>query len=199
MGPEMLAQIDLRLRQIMENDLLFGEIPQVHIGDFFQTPPVAPTKTLYNALLDLFSNDSKLNPNKTFKGPAKQGARLFATFRKIELTKQMRATNDPTHIAFLSQLRHPTTKQQQKLTESLQKLKVITRQDVEKQPTWMNAPIVVTSNEECFRINEQQFIALPMQRKCPRIVWYQPILGLVANAIDQTQVNYLYASSHQLK
>jgi hypothetical protein len=37
-GPEMLAQIELRVRQIMENDLPFGRIAQLYLGDFFQIP-----------------------------------------------------------------------------------------------------------------------------------------------------------------
>jgi hypothetical protein len=47
-GPEMLAQIELRIRQIMENDLPFGGIAQLYLGYFFQIPPVSPAETLYH-------------------------------------------------------------------------------------------------------------------------------------------------------
>jgi hypothetical protein len=198
-GPEMLAQIELRLRQIMENDLPFGGIAQLYLGDFFQFPPVSPTETLYHALLNMSTEDIGQNPQTTFTSPAKQGARLFATFQKVELTQQMRAAKDPDHMSFLNQLRTSAAKGRTKTFEPLEKLKVLTRQDIEKEPDWMNAPIVVTSNEELYRINEHQSSIFAKQQNWPRIIWYQPILGLVANAIDQDQVNYLYATCHRLK
>jgi hypothetical protein len=198
-GPEMLAQIELRLRHIMENDLPFGDIAQLYLGDFFQIPPVSPTETLYHALLNLSSEDVGRNPNTAFTSPAKQGARLFASFQKVELTKQMRAAKDPVHIAFLNQLRTSAANGMPKTFEPLEQLKVLTREDIEREPDWMSAPIVVTSNEERYRINEQKSTVFAKQQNCPRIIWYQPILGLVANVIDQDQVNYLYATCHRLK
>lgn len=40
---------------------------------------------------------------------------------------------------------------------------------------------------------------LAKKQNCPRIIWFQPILVIVANALNQNQTNYLYATSPQFK
>ena len=185
----MLAQIELRIRQIMENDLPFGGIAQLYLGYFFQIPPVSPAETLYQSMLNLSTENVKQNPNMAITSTAKQGARLFSTFQKVELIEQMRAAKEPVHMTFLNQLRSSTENGMPKSFNILKKLKVLTRQDIEKEPEWMTYPIVVTSDEERYRTNEQQSKLFARQQHWPRIVWYQPILGIVANAMDQNQVN----------
>ena len=180
----------------MENDLPFGGIAQLYLGDFFQIPLVSPSKTLYQSMLNLSTEDVKQNPNMTITSRAKQRARLFSTFQKIDFIEQMRAAKDPVHMAFLNQLRANGIPK----TFNIQKaLKVLTRQDIEKESKWMTAPIVITSNEERYWINEEQSKLFVTQQHWSRIVWYQPILRIVANAMDQNQVNYLYATCHRLK
>ena len=83
--------------------------------------------------------------------------------------------------------------------QNLRHLKVLTKQDIENNSSWINAPIVVTSNEERYRINDQQSIALSRNNKCPRIIWFQEILGIVSSGIDTQQVNYLYATCPRFK
>lgn len=74
------------------------------MGDFNQLPPVAPAESLYAALLKSINIKAPAKANSTSTGPNTQGARLFGQFRKIELTQQMRAQNDPDHIEFLRKL-----------------------------------------------------------------------------------------------
>jgi hypothetical protein len=150
-------------------------------------------------MLNLSTENVKQNPNMAITSTAKQGARLFSTFQKVELIEQMRAAIEPVHMTFLNQLRSSTENGIPKSFNILKELKVLTRQDIEKEPEWMTAPIVVTSDEERYRTNEQQSKLFARQQHWPRIVWYQPILGIVANAMDQNQVNYLYATCHRLK
>ena len=179
--------------------LTVGGIAQLYLGDFFQIPPVSPTETLYHALLNLSTEDVRRNPNTALSSPAKQGARLLASFQKVELSEQMRAAKDPVHMAFLNQQRMSSENGMPKTFEPLGELKMLTRQDIEREPDWMSAPIVVTSNEERYRINEHQSTIFDKQQNWSCIIWYQPILGLVANTIDQDLVNYLYATCHRLK
>ena len=128
-----------------------------------------------------------------------QGARWFAIFQKLELTQQMRAANDPQHMAFLNQLRSICIDPKPRSSHSLRPLKTITQQDVLLDPNWSTAPIVVTSNEERCRINEQQSIMLAKNLKCARIVWFQPILGIVANGLDSAQTNFIHTNCRQFK
>lgn len=121
---------------------------------------------------------------------------MLASYQKVELTEQMRGAKDPVHMAFLNQAADVCSKRHAKTISTSRK--TLTRQDIEQEPDWMSAPIVVTSNEERYRINEQQPTIFAKHQNWPRIVWYQPILGLVANA-NQDQVNYLYGTCHRLK
>ncbi len=196
-GPEFFAQIEFCMRQIMGNNKPFGGIAVIIMGDFFQLPPVAPAQTLYAALLKMIAE--KINPKEKNTGPAIQGARVFAHFRKIELTQQMRAANDPLHMEFLNRLRSTSTEPHLTPMDTIERLKVISKRDVQKDPSWENAPIVVTSNAERYRINEQKSLTLAKKKNCPRIIWFQPVLGIVASGLDINQVNYIYATNPQFK
>ena len=137
--------------------------------------------------------------NSTSTEPNTQDARLFSQFRKIELTQQMRAQNDPGHIEFLKKLRSASADPQTRCMDTINRLKIISRNNIDLVQTWMNAPIVVTSNQERYHINEHQSPSLGKKQSCPRIIWFQPILGIVANGLNQIQTNYLYATSPQFK
>lgn len=100
---------------------------------------------------------------------------------------------------FLDQLRSIAIDPQPRPVNSFQQLKVISSEDVAQDSDWTKAPIVVTSNEERVRINEQRSIALARTNRCARIVWYQPILGIVANGLDTSQTNFIYGTCSQFK
>ncbi len=50
-GPQMLAQIDKRLRNIMGVDEPFGGLSVILLGDSFQLPPVKPAETTMSAVI----------------------------------------------------------------------------------------------------------------------------------------------------
>lgn len=198
-GPEMFAQDESRMKQIMGNDEVYDGVAVIIMGDFNQLPPVAPTESLYTALLKSINITAPAKANSTSTRPNTQGARLFAQFRKIELNQQMRAQNDPDHIEFLNKLRFASSDPKTRSIDTINRLKIISRIDIDRDPTWTNAPIVVTSNQERYRINEHQSLMLAKKQNCPRIIWFQPILVIVANGLNQNQTNYLYATSPQFK
>lgn len=103
----------------------------------------------------------------------------------------MRAADDLKHAEFLNQLRSSSTSTSIS-NESLSVLKSLTKEDIEKNNSWTQATIVVTSNEERCRINEQQSKALSKRNNCPRILWNKPIDGIVANSLTLEDTNYIY-------
>ncbi len=59
LSPELLAQIDIRLRQIMSTpEIPFGGISIAVMGDFFQLPPVK-AKSLFSAVWKNFLEDTE--------------------------------------------------------------------------------------------------------------------------------------------
>jgi hypothetical protein len=98
---------------------------------------------LYAALLKSINIKAPAKANSTSTGPITQGARLFAQSRKIELTQKMRVKNDPDHIEFLKKLRSASADQKTKIYTqyTINRLKIISRNDIDPDPTWMNAPI----------------------------------------------------------
>lgn len=139
----------------MENEAFFCGLAVVTMGDFFQLPPVRPAETFNSGILSLLEKKISLNTENTATGPRYVGISLFKTFQKIKLTEEMRAADDFKRAEFLNQLRSSTTSTAIS-NESLSVLKSLTKEDIEKNNSWTQATIFVTSNEERCRINEQQ-------------------------------------------
>eukprot|EP00957_Ditylum_brightwellii_P081054 6164681-Ditylum_brightwellii.AAC.1 len=71
--PLNLASIDSRLKQAMDNDLPFGEVVIILVGDFTQVPPVG--KKLYQGALEM-SLRTEQNSTVTTQGNKIREVRL---------------------------------------------------------------------------------------------------------------------------
>ena len=112
----------------------------------------------------------------------------------MELTEQMRAVEDAKHAELLAQLR--TTSDTPVPRRSLEILKALSENDIQQDPEWTRATIVVTSKEERYRINEQQSKLLARQNGCPRILWDKPINGIVAHSLA-VDTNFIFSNCTQ--
>jgi hypothetical protein len=194
-GPRLFAHVHTRMQHIMENDDAFGDLAVIAMGDFFQLPPVRPSETLCAAALNQLNGKVSIHPDKITTGPRSTGIGLFVTFRKVDLTEQMRAAGDVKHAELLAHLR--STSDIPIPRRSLEILKTLSENDIQQDPEWTRATIVVTSNEERYRIIEQQSILLARQNGCPRILWNKPINGIVAHSLTVDDTNFIYTNYTQ--
>ena len=186
-SPEVLGQIDNRLRQLMAKpDIPFGGIAVLLMGDFFQLPPVAATYTLYSATVKLLVESKEIDIDTP--GPRTRGTLLFSKFKKFELTQQMRAADDHSHTAMLNQMRNPLPGCNPINSEQLTSLKTLGANDMREDKAWQWAPIVITSNKERLLINKLQTKCWALHHKTPRFVWAIPLVGRLASSVP-TQVN----------
>lgn len=152
----MLRNINYQLQQIYGNDNLFGGRSVLLLGDFYQLDPVMGM-SLPKALMSADRDPSNGSADRT----------LFKVFRKRELTKQMRAPDDPTHIANLSKLRdhEPIDR------DMLDSVNTLTRDDISEDPEWEKAPILVARNKDRHAINEFKARRFARSIGMPVLVW----------------------------
>lgn len=68
-GPQMLAQIDRQLRNIMGVDEPFGGLSAILLEDSFQLPPVKPGETIMSAVIKQQVWKIDLDPPGIINGP----------------------------------------------------------------------------------------------------------------------------------
>ena len=76
-----------------------------------------------------------------------------STFRKMELTQQMRAADDPQHMAFFNLSRSPNPNMNLIIDILSKRYETFTAQDIFDDPAFAETPIVVTGNLEWSNIN----------------------------------------------
>lgn len=158
----------------------------VLMGDFHQLSPVKG-EALHKSLVA----HSKFNPGRKQRSVAHNtlhihGVNLFSRFVRVNLTEQMRAGGDPQHTEFIEKLRqeeHPIS------FPMLRRLRPIQAADMDANPDWQFATIVVSSNAERSRLNKWQLTAFARARQEPIFTWLCPIkLGSsyrIANGVAQ--------------
>ena len=84
-SPEVLGQIDNRLRQLMAKpEIPFGGIAILLLGDFYQLPPVAVSYTLYSAAVKLLAEKEEIDGD--VPGPRTRGTLLPSVWCDLQQT-----------------------------------------------------------------------------------------------------------------
>jgi hypothetical protein len=178
----MLDHISTRLQQITECNDDFGGIPIILMGDMFQLPPAAG-ESMYKTIFKKFTVESVLKPSQN-------GCLLFTSFTYYELTMQMRS-KDLNHSQLIYNMRNiPDFKQVAQAL--LQHLQIMSRQDIINDHTWLDAPIIVTSNYERHVINMHQARAFALSRGLPVLIWKKPLVGNLPTMLTNEALDILY-------
>ena len=179
----LFAQIDQRLRQIKNNDIPFGGIAVILLGDMMQLPPPAGI-ALYK-IKTPNSVHKQLLPSEIARG-------LFQDFKLFPLTEQIRASSDPQHTKYLEDLRD-TRSQYPPITENIiQHIETLSTEDVLNDPSWCEAPLIVTSNLERHYQNLPRIITYAQINNLPVLTWKLPLNGEIAAQLEIEQLNLLY-------
>lgn len=151
----MLLAIDVKLRSWFDKDVAFGGLAIVALGDFFQIPCVG-ARSLVAASLD----------------PLDPAGRLFNEFSIMSFTIQQRAAQDVEHANRLLFFRNPAASTfPVRASNVLDHLHSLSKADIEGDPKWLEAPIIVTDNVTRRIINKQQLQQFACKTGQPIFAW----------------------------
>ena len=188
--PTKLAVIDLRLKQIYNNDHLFGGLHCLLVGDLWQLPAIsgcfASAMLEYERFLQLQKKhqNNSLPPkemtqyHKWRKGKFhiqslwRKGCSILASFKRFHLSTQHRSS-DPQHIQFLSDMTNPAKSFDFGNFRNL--YQPLTAQDFHDDPGWKFAPYIVATNRERIQISHIQAIEYAKELSSHVIRWPLPI------------------------
>lgn len=135
----LLVTVDARLRDWFEGTLPFGGLAVILMGDFFQLPAIQ------GSLLSISSSS-----------PA---GLIFGLFQRLDFNDQCRAADDPEHAARLQYFRNLELSQTPiQASKVLEHLKLLSQDDVEHDPEWLDAPVIVSENVTRHYVNKAQLV-----------------------------------------
>jgi hypothetical protein len=187
----VFAQIDQRLRQIKNNDIPFGGIAVILLGDMMQLPPPAGVP-LYK----------RFAPSSVYKEllPSEIALDLFRQFQIFPLTEQIRASSDAKHTSLLESLRDTTSgcNKSYVTDEIIQHIPVLSEEDVLNDPSWCEAPLIVTSNIERHHQNLPRTMTFAKLHNSPVLTWKYPLNDTIAAQLSEDHLNLLYRHNNCL-
>jgi hypothetical protein len=159
------------------------------MGDFYQLPPTVG-EPMYRSVFKQVSSDMSLLPSE-------MGMQLFRSYELVELKTYMRSRDDKVHTDIIADMRRAED-MKDLAPKLLRHLKVINRQDVVDDPSWLEAPIIVTSNYERYVINFHKARAFAISKGVPVIAWKKPLAGILATRFSEETLQSLYEKRPEL-
>ena len=191
-GSTMFGHIDQRLRELLGNDLPFGGVAVMLMGDFFQLPPVCDT-ALYSSAVDMFLRaEHPPGAASTSAPPSERSTYLFETFSLWELWINERAKDDPAHAELLDLIRMAKPGSACEIAARIARIRTLTAADVRADGSWATTPVAVTSNPESQALAPVLSKAFARLHRRPRLTWRIPLGGKTAAALSASQTAYLY-------
>ena len=141
----------------------------------------------------------KTNTEVRLENPSsnrRKGLLLFQKARRVILSRQMRADGDMQFQEELRMLRD--TKSAQPVPDSLiSHLKELSQEDIENDPSWLFATILVLSNYELYMLNRVQAYAFAKAYYLPLVKWKHTLteksLRAVVNQVGGNRVEDFFA------
>jgi hypothetical protein len=148
----LLVSIDTRLRDWFDGALPFGGLAVIIMGDFFQLPAV---------------QGSLLNVT-----PTSQAGLIFGLFKRLDFNDQCRSALDPHHAKRLEFFRNPGLSERPiQASGILDHLALLSKDDVDQDPEWYDAPVVVTENLSRHYVNKAQVVRDAKRTGQPVLTW----------------------------
>jgi hypothetical protein len=182
-----LWKIHVRLQQIKgDTTMPFGGMAILLVGDFFQLPPVTGNSFYVAAMTDI--------PDKYVGTIYEFGLDLLKEFKIITFSHQYRSEDDQ-HTARINQMRDMTIDNpiDQSLIDSFQ---ILSAEDVESDPSWLAAPVVVASNAERHALNVTQAKRYAMANGVPVLRWKKTLI--MAKDLDDPLCDIIYDNEPSL-
>lgn len=142
---EMMNQI---CQKALENNLPFGGIPVVLVGDLFQLPPIVSDDAVYEYLKREYGGIYFFNSHVIQKE--------LDNIKLFELAKSYRQQNDSEFVKILDEFRKPMSEQRK-----IQVINEINRRVVDDKDLPKNAVYIASSNEEVRNVNTKKLEELP--------------------------------------
>ena len=144
------------------------------------SPPIVPRTPLYSSIVQLLGAQKTTSRKAAIKArlstsPEMQGAQLFIQFRKVELTKQMRAAGDLQHTRLIDAMQKPEPNMDWIVEQLETQYQTLSAELLKVDPAFMFCPIATTGNRERATINDCISKAFTIQQQQHRFVWLKPI------------------------
>ena len=146
----------------------------------FQFPPIVPRTPVYSSIVQLLGAQKTTSLKAVIKArlstsPEMQGTQLFIQFRKVELTKQIRAAGDLQHKRLIDAMRKPEPNMDWIVEQLETQYQTLSAESFKVDPAFMFCPIATTRNRERATINDCISKAFAIQQQQHRFVCLQPI------------------------
>ena len=184
-SPRLLEALDFRMRAIKHNNLDFGGLHVIVLGDMFQLKVVSDLPFYEGAVNHTASNVVSLSRALAPRLDEDRGIELFCSLQRVELSTQHRC-KDGAHKALIQAIRDPDVLCPL-TTEVIDQIGELTAADAEKE-CWRRAVYVCQTNAERRMYNEFGVKRFAAQTNQPVLYWVCPQGGSRRNMDSQERM-----------
>lgn len=192
LNPPFLHHINVRLQRLLDCSLPFGGLLVLAMGDFHQLSPVSSASLMTELVRDtvlVVPGRRRGKRARKVVGASERGISLFKRFERHLLVRQMRASQDAKHMAFLDQLRD-TSSLEPVSRELLESLPGLSSEDM-ADPEWVFAPVAVLSQEERNAVNMLKALQYARYTNVPLVRWRLPLTHRSGEWLDREELEDL--------
>ncbi len=165
----VLGHVNQGFASLLDNSELCGGLPLLLCGDNHQKPPPGGTPW-YQYMVKIAAKEETDPEIHGFLSAKNRGVRLLSSARRVELHRLMRARSDPDFIAVQQRMRqtellHPVP------GDFVSKFRMVTLDDIARDPAWRFAPVGVLTHIERDTINLEQLKAFAKAFNLPTFRW----------------------------